>query len=139
MPRKPFNVRPDQVIPSIEDGFREVDPIEVPVADIIELGVWWRGQAQTEIDRTVPKAIEYGSHDLVQIGYTLARCMKREVTDQGAAELGIYFYMVGKMARWSDAVARGESPSDDTLFDLGVYCRMAQRVRSHGGWPGVAV
>ena len=27
--------------------------------------------------------------------------------------------------------------SDDTLGDIGVYVRMAQRVRSHGGWPGV--
>jgi len=101
-----------------------------------ELARWWAERAEEEIRRTVPKAIEYGSTDLVQIGRTLADTLGRQVSDEEAAELGIYFYCVGKLARWSDAVRRGERPSDDTLFDLGVYVRMAQRVRDAGGWPG---
>jgi hypothetical protein len=27
--------------------------------------------------------------------------------------------------------------SDDSLFDIGVYVRMAQRIRHSGGWPGI--
>jgi len=103
-----------------------------------ELTAWWLELAHTEIRRTVPKAVEYGSTDLADIGRELARIAGREVADDEAAELGIFFYIRGKLARWSDAIARGERPSDDTLFDLGVYVRMAQRVRQAGGWPGTA-
>lgn len=99
------------------------------------LASWWRKLADEEIRRTVPKAEEYGSGDLIRIGRTLAEVAGRTVTDEEAAELGIFFYIEGKLARWADAVARGERPSDDTLFDLGVYVRMAQRVRHSGGWP----
>lgn len=106
-----------------------------PLAD--ELRLWWLDQAEGEIKRTVPKVVEYGATDLVDIGRDLARCMGRTVTDEEAAELGIFFYLRGKMSRWVDAVARGDRVSDDTLFDLGVYVRMTQRVRSHGGWPGI--
>lgn len=111
-------------------------PSDVLSATVDDLAEWWRQRAQTEIQRTVPKAIEYGAHDLVEIGRTLARCMNRQVSDEEMAELGIYFYLVGKVARWTDAVTRGDRPSDDTLFDIGVYIRMAQRVRAAGGWPG---
>lgn len=96
---------------------------------------WWLETAQNEIRRTVPKAIEYGSTDLIDVGRDLAKCMHREVTDEEAAELGIFFYLRGKISRWVDAVARGARPSDDTLFDIGVYVRMAMRVRAVGGWP----
>ena len=66
----------------------------------------------------------------------LGRTMRREVNAEEAAELGVFFYLIGKVARWQSAIERGERPSDDTLFDVGVYVRMAQRIRSHGGWPG---
>lgn len=114
-------------------------PLELDEASRLatELEQWWGERAEDEIMRTVPKAIEYGSGDLIEIGRDLASLMGREVNDQDAAELGIYFYIRGKMARWADAIRRGAPISDDTLFDLGVYTRMAQRVRSHGGWPGV--
>jgi hypothetical protein len=96
---------------------------------------WWLDLANEEIRRVVPKAVEYGSTDLIDIGRMLARAMKRTVSDEEAAELGIYFYLVGKMARWSDAVKEERLVSDDTLHDIGVYVRMAQRVRAVGGWP----
>lgn len=102
-----------------------------------ELRRWWMELAGEEFDRTAPKAVEYGATDLRDIGLTLARAMGRVVDDEEAAELGVYFYLLGKMSRWTDAVCRGERPSDDTLFDTGVYVRMAQRIRVAGGWPGV--
>lgn len=100
-----------------------------------ELAQWWQDQATAEINKTVPKTQEYGATDLIEIGRTMATNMGREVSDEEATELGIYFYLVGKLARWTDAVRRQDRPSDDTLFDLGVYVRMVQRVREVGGWP----
>lgn len=104
---------------------------------MLQLHEWWRELAEVEADQVVAKAVEYGSRDLVEIGKDLARCMGREASDQDAAELGVYFYLRGKLARWTEAVADGRTVSDDTLKDIGVYVRMAQRIRSHGGWPGV--
>lgn len=101
------------------------------------LSEWWIGKAEDEVRRTVPKAVEYGATDLSDIGHDLAKCMGREVTDAEAAELGVFFYVRGKMSRWVDAVKRGDQVSDDTLFDIGVYIRMAQRIRDAGGWPGL--
>lgn len=101
-----------------------------------QLASWWHARAQNEIDRTVPKAAEYGSTDLRDIGRDLADCMGRDVTNEEATELGIFFYLRGKLSRWVDAIKRGDRVSDDTIFDIGVYCRMAQRNRDVGGWPG---
>lgn len=100
---------------------------------------WWAELAEAEADQVIGKAIEYGSQDLVDIGRDLALCMGRaDISAEEAAELGIYFYLRGKLSRWTGALVRGERPSDDTLKDLGVYVRMAQRVRAAGGWPGVS-
>lgn len=98
---------------------------------------WWMDKAEEEVRRTVPKAVEYGALDLIQIGQDLALTAGREVSDAEAAEMGVYFYVRGKLARWTDAIIRGDRVSDDTLFDLGVYIRMAQRIRDAGGWPGL--
>lgn len=105
----------------------------------LELRRWWMSLAESEIDRTVPKAVEYGSTDLTDIGHDLARMAGREVDDEEAAELGVMYYARGKMARWVGAVIAGQRVSDDTLFDIGVYIRMAQRIRATGSWPGVAM
>jgi hypothetical protein len=101
-----------------------------------ELTEWWVRLAETEVERTVPKAIEYSATDLTDIGHDLARTAGREVDDEEAAELGVFFYLRGKMARWVGAVIAGQRVSDDTLFDIGVYVRMAQRIREKGSWPG---
>lgn len=108
----------------------------VPVDPESELRAWWLKGAGEEIERTVPKAIEYGSTDLIDIGLMLGRTMGRRINEEEAAELGVFFYLIGKIARWQSAIERGERPSDDTLFDIGVYVRMAQRIRHAGGWPG---
>lgn len=111
-----------------------------------ELEGWWREKAMDEIMRTVPKAIEYGAGDLEEIGRQLVAAGVKEPEFETAIgdkrwheELGVYFYMTGKMARWRSAIERGEFVSDDTLFDIGVYVRMVQRIRDAGGWPGVEV
>jgi len=101
-----------------------------------QLTDWWLEQSRAEIDATVPKAVEYGSTDLIDIGLMLGRTMKRQLSEEEAAELGVFFYLIGKIARWQSAIERGERPSDDTLFDIGVYVRMAQRIRHAGAWPG---
>jgi hypothetical protein len=109
-----------------------------------EMELWWLDKAQVEIERTVPKAVEYGADDLDEIGRDLIKAGVAnwhgdadENLRKYEAELGVYFYMVGKMARWRSAIRRGESVSDDTLFDIGVYVRMVQRIRDAGSWPGV--
>ena len=105
-------------------------------AELIEdLARWWMETAEDEAERTIVKAVEYGAHDLVEIGRNLALTQGRKVDDEEAAELGVYFYTCGKLARWTSAIADGRRVSDDTLLDLGIYVRMAQRLRDSGGWP----
>jgi hypothetical protein len=115
---------------SMDEAERATDPRR------IELAEWWRTTAEAEIDQTVDKAVEYGATDLIDIGRNIARLAGREVDDQEAAELGIFFYLEGKFARWRSAIMEGRPVSKDTLLDIGVYVRMAQRVREFGSWPG---
>jgi hypothetical protein len=107
---------------------------------------WWIIKAASEIDPLISKAIEYGgaerASDLVEIGRTMAASgvitppgLTPEQEEAHYAELGMYFYLVGKMARWTAAISEGRRASDDTLLDIGVYVRMCQRVREAGGWP----
>lgn len=111
-------------------------PDEVTASPEHQLHEWWIQQAEDECARTIPKAVEYSAVDLTDIGHDLARTMGREVSDEEAAELGVFFYLRGKVARWVGAVTAGQRVSDDTLFDIGVYVRMAQRIREFGSWPG---
>lgn len=101
---------------------------------------WWLDKAHKEIQRTVPKALEYGGKgaalDLVDIGRELGRLLGRPNMAEGEAqELGIWFYLRGKISRWSAAIMEGRRVSEDTLFDIGVYVRMVQRIRDVGAWP----
>lgn len=102
-----------------------------------ELAEWWKEKAEAEIGQTVAKAVEYGSTDLIDIGRSIGRVAGLDWDDQEAAEAGIFFYLEGKLSRWRSALERGDRVSDDTLLDIGVYVRMAQRIRDAGGWPGV--
>ena len=108
---------------------------------------WWEQTAHDEVAQLVAKMVEYGglsrATDLTEIGRHLTEVGVPEgpLTGGGAVqegwlqELGIYFYLVGKFARWSAAIQEGRPVSDDTLLDIGIYVRMAQRVRAVGGWP----
>lgn len=114
-----------------------------------ELAVWWLAKADSEVRPMVEKMLEYGGSgralDLEEIGRGLVHSgiivapeflgPDGEPSPGHLQELGIYFYLLGKFARWTAAVAEGRKVSDDTLLDIGVYVRMAQRVREAGGWP----
>jgi hypothetical protein len=105
-------------------------------ARMTELTDWWMDHAADEAQMVIPKAIAYGADDLLQIGRQMAGAINRDVTDAQAAELGIAFYAMGKIARIMAAVKEGRDPNIDSWLDLGVYAKMAQRVRITGGWPG---
>lgn len=103
---------------------------------------WWVAKARAEIEDMTAKTAEYGgggrAHDLIGIGNDLAQAMGRTgstVSDDEATELGIWFYLRGKMGRAMAALIDGRMPSDDTIHDILVYARMVQRTREVGGWP----
>lgn len=101
-----------------------------------DLRTWWIDQATSEIDQSIPKIIDYGSTDLIWVGRQMAATMGRDVEDDEAAELGIFFYLVGKIGRWASAVTEGRRPTDDTVFDTHYYAKMVLRIREAGEWPG---
>ena len=101
-----------------------------------ELTAWWRQAAESEIEMVVDKAVEYGATDLYEIGRILLMMKGEEnFTVARANEVGIFFYLYGKMARWHAAIEEGRPTNPDTILDIGVYARMAQRVLDVGGWP----
>lgn len=105
-----------------------------------ELDEWWHAQAAKEVEPLMSKLVEYGgkgrAYDLIDIGKDLARTLDWEdISDADAAELGIYFYIRGKLGRWFAAISDKRPVSDDTLYDIGIYVRMVQRIRDRGGWP----
>jgi hypothetical protein len=100
-----------------------------------DLAAWWQAEVQKEIESVVPKAIEYGSADLKVIGYALSQ-MIGEPKGVTPDELGIAFYVLGKVARLVGGYADGRRPSDDTWHDIAIYTKMAQFAREHNGWGG---
>lgn len=105
-------------------------------SDFNALKDWWVDNAAVKANAVVPKALEYSSEDLAEIGRTMANLLGLDVpTIEEANELGLYFYLVGKLARWGGAIKEGRRPSDDTIYDLVVYGTMAERNRAVGGWP----
>lgn len=123
-----------------------LEPIEDEPDSVSALKGWWEQTAHDEVAQLVVKMVEYGglsrATDLAEIGRGLANSgvkMPPELAtpEQEARyqELGCYFYLLGKFARWTAAVAEGRAVSDDTLLDIGIYVRMVQRIRAVGGWP----
>jgi hypothetical protein len=110
-----------------------------------ELAEWWQKKAHDEVAGLLAKMGEYGGGgaaiDLIEIGRALASVIAdgnelSGTTDPAQqAELGVYFYVLGKVARWTAAVQEGRKVSDDTIMDIGIYTRMAERIREAGGWP----
>lgn len=96
---------------------------------------WWYNETEKEIEGVIPKAIEYGSVDLEIIGHALKTAIGHD-TPASDAEVGVAFYLLGKVARMIGAYTDGRSPSDDTWHDAAVYVKMGQRIRYTGGsWP----
>lgn len=106
-----------------------------------QLTSWWRNTAEGDLEKTVPKAIEYGSADLKVMGAAMVALhphyneMDQVERDRTGQEMAIAFYLLGKVSRLFGAYQNGGIPSDDTWLDATVYAMMGRRVRSHGGWP----
>ena len=111
---------------------------ETPTKDaptVQSLANWWLEETKFELDSVLPKAVEYGSADLKVIGFALSQMIgePKGVTND---ELGIAFYVLGKVARLIGGYADGRSPSSDTWHDIAIYTKMAQYARENGGWGG---
>lgn len=95
---------------------------------------WWTQTTIGHMQSVVPKMVEYGSRDLVEIGRgVLDVAGKPDASDNEAYEAGVYFYVRGKLARWATAVGRGVPVSRDTLDDIIIYCMMVLDNRDNGG------
>lgn len=129
-----------------EEGAKVTESQEEP-NEVSALRGWWEQTAHDEVAQLVAKMVEYGglsrATDLTAIGESLVGVGVPEgpllgsgkVQEGWLQELGIWFYLRGKLARWEAAIREGRPVSDDTLLDIGIYVRMAQRVRAVGGWP----
>lgn len=108
-----------------------------PLCDLIaDLKEWWGQKSAEDAILIAQKYQEYGNHALLNTGYELASLMGRQnVSKAEAQELGIYFFMMGKMSRWKNAILNGERVSEDTVQDLTCYAMMARRVHEKDGWP----
>ena len=99
----------------------------------------WREMAEVEIAATVPKAVEYGQQSLVDLGAVQRRHSGQDpknTTDADLMEEAIWFYLNGKIQRWNDAAHGGRAVSEDTIFDIIIYARMALTIRRTGTWVG---
>ena len=96
---------------------------------------WWRLTSENDLQDALVKLGEYGSHDLTEIGRAMAQVAGWEgLTDAELGELGVFFYLQGKVARMVEAFAERRWPSDDTWKDTGTYVTMARRIRDAGVW-----
>ncbi len=99
----------------------------VSKADITK---WWREVTDDDLCRYLAKRTEYGSFDLSILGDVLQRTMDDEALKIDAnEEIGITFYMLGKLARVLSAYKEGRVPSDDTWDDLAIYAMMGRMAR----------
>ena len=115
-------------------AFRHEPPAE-GAPTVQDLANWWLDETKSELDSVIPKAVEYGSADLKVIGFALSQ-MIGEPKGVSHDELGIAFYVLGKVARLVGGYADGRLPSDDTWHDIAIYTKMAQYARENGGWGG---
>jgi hypothetical protein len=91
---------------------------------------WWIEYATNEVDGMLVKMAEYGAGDLYAIGKTFAELAGIEATTQEHYEIGVLFYVVGKVQRLLSAVEHGNQASDDTWHDLAVYAKMVLATRN---------
>jgi hypothetical protein len=94
---------------------------------------WWTANAHHIAEATAKKCDEYGSNDLYGIGHNVARIAGQDINDAAAFEIGVLFYVLGKIERAMSAAERGNTASDDTWLDLHVYAGMVLAHRA-GVW-----
>ena len=89
------------------------------------LDKWWCEHAAAESKTMLAKLDEYGTGDLHEIGVRLAQFAKWEdPTELQAYEIGVMFYLIGKMQRIITAAHLQRDASDDTWHDIAVYAKM---------------
>lgn len=131
----------DDGFPNEFDDLVRSEPLDVdktPAQRMMQaLSDWWMDTAADEVRLVAPKAVEYSAIDLIEYGRTLALVMgiNHPITEEEATEIGIWGYLVGKVARWTGAIKEGRRVSTDTIFDIKIYAKMAERNRDVGGWP----
>lgn len=110
---------------------------------------WWREVSEMDAAAAAAKSTEYGGSgaaiDLVWLGEQLNDMRQgsvgadwingNRVPTRVAIELGIFFYLLGKIARWKAAILEDRPVSDDTIKDIHTYAMMARYNREHGSWP----
>jgi hypothetical protein len=111
----------------------EVSPTVISITEAC-MGLWFHEHIDKVINRTVPKAVEYGSHDLVVMGEQMFGLFPKLRGVISPEELAIAFYLLGKVSRIFGALEAGRRPSDDSWFDTEVYAQMVQYVRDNGRW-----
>jgi hypothetical protein len=91
-----------------------------------ELHDWWLDHSTNEIDGMIEKLMEYGTGDLYEIGRTMLGFFDPVRMEDHALcyEIGVMFYVVGKINRVISAAHKSEQASDDTWHDLAVYSKM---------------
>lgn len=95
-----------------------------------KLRLWWHDTAKAEVNGMLPKLREYGSDDLRAIGQQIAALADTDVDDTAAYELGVLFYLIGKVQRAVSAAHAGRPASDDTWHDIVVYAKMVLAKRA---------
>lgn len=102
-----------------------------------DLRTWWMGQSERDLAMLLPKVGEYSAYDLELIGRVTADTLGWGGPRDAATltEIGIAFYLLGKIGRIMGAIREGNLPSRDSWLDSHVYAKMALRTRDAGGWP----
>ncbi len=103
-----------------------------------DLWDWWVKTVSDDFQGAVPKAEEYGAHDLEMIGWVLGFLPAERLDDTVAAEMGCWFYVLGKVMRLFADYKANRPGKADTWHDIVVYAMMARRIQYAGGWPGEA-
>lgn len=98
---------------------------------------WWAERSHRMALSCAAKRDEYGTADLVGVGKRTASMGSDGHTrsDSELAEIGILFYLGGKVDRAVEAVCHGRQPSLDTWNDIATYALMVLAIREGG--PGV--
>lgn len=110
----------------------------VAAAPKTDLESWWQNTCTDDLEATVPKMQEYGALDLVESGRAMAKMGGWEgLTNAELIELGIAYYLKGKIERVMEAYRMHRMPSADTWKDITVYSLMGRAARERGGWGDV--
>ena len=94
---------------------------------------WWITTASNDAEGMGAKMNEYGAGDLVEIGKAI-QASSPDLSGIDPFEIGVYFYVIGKIARVTSAHRRGKPASTDTWHDLSIYAKMVEARRA-SVWP----